>query len=163
MKVSIFTDASVDNARNIGGFAFYIGCVAGKIQKAGKLKNVGKIPDSLVAELYAIGNALHTLKHSKFTPITNVIIYSDSLISVQLLNGDRNGLKDKDKRDIVDEIYFLMMEICLREGKSIRYVDTMFSFKHIKAHSGKKDKMSLINQWCDKNARKYMKTKETIK
>jgi len=40
MKISIFTDASLEHTYGVGGFAFYIGCQVGKIQKAGSLKDV---------------------------------------------------------------------------------------------------------------------------
>lgn len=162
MKVSIFTDASV--VQNHCGYAFYIGCTAGKIQKAGKLKI--RTTNVLIAEMHCIANALHTLKHSKFNPITKVWIYSDSLMSIYAIN-DAIRLKDNEHRAVVDEIRFLMMEICLRENRSIRDINKMFSLNHIKAHTGKSDKLSKINQWCDVNARYYARpikpTKKKLK
>ena len=153
MKISIFTDASIEAASGAGGFAFYIGCVNGKLQKAGTLK--AHCDNIALAELHCIANALYTLKHSKFKPISKVWIFTDSLIAVNVLEGKvppfKKGL------EVIDEIKFLMMEICLRECKLIRDVKKMFVFEHVKAHTKGKDRKSEINAWCDKNARIYMK------
>lgn len=155
MKVSIFTDASVHSELQKAGFAFYIGCQAGKIQKAGKLKV--ETSNSTTAELHCIANAVYTLLHSKFTPITKVFIYSDSKGCLNAITGESRSFKEKEVRKVLDEINLLMMEICLKHGKSIRSVNTFFELIHVKAHTRKKDKLSQINDWCDQNARRYMR------
>lgn len=125
------------------------------IKKAGVLR--AKTNQVEVAEMHCIANALHTLKHSKFAPITSVHIYTDSLIAYNIINNQKRkaNFTPVDYSHVVDEIYFLMMEICLREGKSIRDVKKVFTFNHVKAHTGQTDKMSLINDWCDKEAKRY--------
>lgn len=155
MKISIFTDASIEFTRGAGGFAFYIGCVNGKLQKSGILKTT--TTNIALAELHCIANALYTLKHSKFEPIGKVWVFTDNAASAYILENYSRGFKESELRSVVEEIRFLAMEICLREGKSIREVRTIFTFQHIKAHTGKKDRMSEINAWCDKNAKMYMK------
>jgi ribonuclease HI len=155
MKISIFTDASIEFTKGAGGFAFYIGCINGKLQKAGTLKAV--TTNICLAELHCIANALYTLKHSKFKPISKVWLFTDNKASSDMLENNFRGFREPELRDVVEEIRFLCMEICLRENKSIRDVKTMFTFQHIKAHTGKKDRMSEINAWCDKNAKMYMK------
>jgi ribonuclease HI len=152
MKVSIFTDASV--RFKWCGDAFYIGCRIGKIQKAGRLKVRTNKTD--LAELHCIANAVYTLKHSKFTPIDKVFIYCDSASSVNVLNGLARFV-DEEKRKVVDEIHFLMIEVCVKHGKTMRDLDTFFEVSHIKAHTGKDDIFSKINDWCDKNAKLYSK------
>lgn len=151
MKISIFTDASVRNP--ICGYAFYIGCRTGKLQKAGKLKYEGR--DTGIAELHCVANALFTLKHSKFAPITKVWLYCDRMDVVDNLNGANRGYKNIELRKVIDECHFLMMEICMREGRSIRDMEEMFSVNHIKAHTGNTDILSRINHWCDYNAKLY--------
>lgn len=154
MKISIFTDASVDTTKGTGGYAFYIGCVKGKIMKAGILKSAS---NSGIAELQCLGNALHTLKYCKFKPITNVMVYCDMLMAVTVMNGESRNFKDPILRTIVEEINFLMLEICIIEKVNIRNVRKFFTFQHVRAHTGNKDKLSIINNWCDKNAIKYRK------
>ena len=153
MKISIFTDASVSHEYNVGGYAFYIGCVEGKIQKAGIFR--GKISaDTNVAELKCIANALHTLLHAKFSPATSVFIFTDSLSSIHHINN-KARFKTIPERDLVDEIKLLMMEYCQKHLIPIRNYRKLFNFQHIKAHTKKKDKPSLINHWCDKQANAY--------
>jgi|GEM_PF-4805857 len=154
MKLSIFTDASFITG-SPAGYAFYIGCTKGMIKKAGIFKYPAKSP--MVAELHCLANAIHTLKHCKFRPITSVFVYCDVIDVVNAINGERNNFKDKDLRDIVDEINFLMLEICIQAGVNIRNVRKFFTFTHVKAHTKQKDKFSLINNWCDREAVKYRK------
>lgn len=155
MIVSIFTDASVNSQLEKAGFAFYIGCKAGKIQKAGKLKiDTG---ECTTAELHCIANAVYTLLHCKFEPITKVFIYSDSKGCLNAISGESRSFRSKEVRDVLKEINILMMEICLKHGKSIRQVNSFFELAHVKAHNKKQDKLSIINSWCDHNSRKYMR------
>lgn len=158
MKVSIFTDASCIG--NSSGFAFYIGCTAGKIQKAGKLKT--ETGDINIAEMHCLANALHCLKHCKFKPVTSVHVYMDALITVDYMNGVNRGFKADRFKTVQDEVFFLMLDICIANGHPIRSVNKIFSYHHIRAHTGNQDKLSLINNWCDVNARKYaaIKTKK---
>lgn len=151
MKISIITDASCIG--NSSGFAFYIGCTAGKIQKAGKLKTeTGNIS---IAEMHCLANALHTLKFCKFKPVTSVHVYMDAIITVDYMNDKSRGFKGDEHKRIQDEIFFLMLDICIANGHPIRSVNKIFYYHHIRAHTGNKDKLSLINNWCDVNARKY--------
>lgn len=159
MKVSVFTDASVQPTTRKAGFAFYIGCKTGKLMKAGKLKTATS--DALIAELHCIANALHTLKLSQFTGITKVWLFSDSAMSVDILSGTAREFSDKKKRVVVREIEFLMIEICMKNGFSLRDVHAFFTIKHIKAHTGKGDRYSRINAWCDRNAKEYTKSRPT--
>lgn len=167
MRLSIFTDASVDHRSETAGFAFYIGCKEGKIQKAGKLKVETK--KSHVPELHCIANALYTLLHSKFAGVTSVYIYTDSQISINAISLENRTFKRDEIANVVTEIDFLMMEICLKYGKSIRSVKTFFKLNHVRAHTYNTDKLSVINNWCDENAKKYMrlavkeKNKKSIK
>ncbi len=159
MKITIITDASI--VRGKCGFAFYIGCTKGKIQRAGELKMTGS--DTVLAEFNCIANALHMLKHSKYAPITKVWLWCDNIMCVKVIKGEIRTFRSLSHRQITDEIHFLMMEICLREGKSIRTIDAMFEVNHIQGHTGNKDKLSVIQNWCDENARKYAKQKTTKK
>lgn len=152
MKVTIFTDASVRFKQC--GYAFYIGCKIGKIQKAGKLKIKTHKVD--LAELHCLANAVYTLKHCKFSPIEKVFIYCDNDTVVNSMYS-KILFSDPEKRKVVDEIHFLMMDICVKHGLTIRDIETFFEIRHIKAHTGQSDIYSKINDWCDKNAKVYSK------
>jgi ribonuclease HI len=149
--VTINTDASFRSGS--AGYAFWIVCNAGKIQKAGEIKlKVAGIND---AEMMCIANTIHTLKHSKFKEIEKVIINTDSQISIDYLSGRSRPKHGSTISNVVDETYFNMLEVCLKYGKSIREVKHVFEFRHVKAHSGKKDSRSYVNDWCDKESKKY--------
>ena len=151
MQVTINTDASFK--QGYGGYAFWIVCDAGKIQKAGKIKE--PCLGSSDAEAMCITNAIYTLKHSRFTEITKVIINTDSEPSIHLLSGTiKAGVKTAISK-VIEECKLLMMEICLANGLSIRDYKTVFELRHVKAHSGKKDSRSFVNEWCDQEAKRY--------
>lgn len=153
MLITINTDASVKDG--FAGYAFWIVCDSGKIQKAGKLKN--KVHGSTDAETMCIANAIHTLKHSKFNGISKIIVNTDSQHSIDLLSNKTRCRTNTEMFNIVEECRYNMMELCLKLGRSIRDVDSIFEFRHVKAHNGKKDARSFVNDWCDKEAKKYCK------
>lgn len=153
MIVTINTDASL-LANKYAGYAFWIVCNDGRIQKAGKIKEIIKSPSD--AELCCIANALYILSKSKWKGISKVIVNTDSKISIDSLNGT-SGIpsNNKFKRKCYDEAMFSMMEILIKSGRSIREVYTFFEFRHVKAHSGVKDARSVVNEWCDQQSKKY--------
>lgn len=152
MIVTVNTDASC--VEGFGGYAFWIVCDAGKIQKAGKLKSKSK--NTTLFEMMCIANALYTLLHSKFTPITKIIINTDSQSSIDFLTFSKTNATEA-CRKLAEECYFTMLELCLKNGKSIRDVKKFIEFRHVKAHTKNKDKRSYVNEWCDKEAKKYAK------
>lgn len=151
MLATINTDASFKDG--YAGYAFWIVCDAGKIQKAGEIKK--KVGGSTDAEAMCITNAIHTLKHSRFNEVRKVIINTDSQSSIDLLTGKTRGSASSEIVKAIDECRLLMMEFCLQIGKSIRDVDKVFELRHVKAHTKKKDSRSFVNEWCDKEAKKY--------
>lgn len=149
MKATIITDASVNaKTRNATG-AFYIGCKLGKIQKVQVLKV--KTNSSNTAELHTITNAIYTLSRSKWEGIKQVEIYSDNLHTCKALNGIKNHVGIDLKA--LEEVRFLMYEFCFRQGLDIRTADKVFKFIHIRAHTGAADKHSVIQDWCDSEAK----------
>lgn len=147
MLITINTDASW--IEGFAGYAFWIVCDAGKIQKAGKIKS--KVKGSQQAEMMCICNALHTLKHSRFKGINKVIINTDSEPCILALKNFKSSFEG------AKECLYMMMEICVANGMTLRDSNKMFELRHVKAHTGKKDKRSFVNEWCDKESRKYCK------
>jgi len=39
----------------------------------------------------------------------------------------------------------------------------LYEFRHVKAHSGKNDARSFVNEWCDKEAKKWMRYSLNLK
>jgi ribonuclease HI len=153
MRLTINTDASVREGH--AGYAFWIVCDAGKIQKAGMIKRL--VNGSTDAEIMCIANALHTLKHSRFKGLTSIIINTDSTQSISFITNKTRPSVNSDIYKGVQECNFLMMELCQQNGFSIRETDKLFSMRHVKAHSKNKDSRSYVNDWCDKESKKYSK------
>jgi ribonuclease HI len=148
--ISIFTDASCNTTSKNCGYAFYIGGRGIKIQRAGVLKV--KTNNSTIAEVHCIANALHVLVNNVPKKFQRVTIYSDCKYFIQAINGDNRGFRDTELQDVLQEIRFLCMEYCIAQDISIRKYLEAFSFVHIKAHTRKGDKPTLINAWCDRTA-----------
>src|SRR5690606_21656384 len=84
MLVTINTDASCFQHK-YSGYAFYIICNDGKIQKAGMLKDEMNATE---AEYACLCNALYTLLHSRFKGITKVVVNTDCLYVIKTVSGE---------------------------------------------------------------------------
>lgn len=153
MLVTINTDASFNHENKFGGFAFWIKSSAFKIQKAGYFKDTCLNPTE--AEMKCIINALHVLLSSHNT-VTRIIINTDSLNSIHIINNDRININkyglhfgDKLRRKFIkiQKSYHRTLNIQLR---------------HVKAHSNVNDARSYVNEWCDKHAKAYMWRKTNL-
>lgn len=153
MVVSIFTDISIDRRNLQGGFAFYIGCRSGQIRRSGALKDASK--EANTAEAHCIVNALTVLISSNLRAKT-INIYTDN---TDVINCFYNAKLHQAVRggqhffNGVCEIKLAMAEYCVSRGMKVRDYKTAFSLLHVKAHTGKDDKMSVINDWCDTESR----------
>lgn len=147
MLVTINTDASWHPTEKIGAFAFWAVSDIFKIQKAGYFRDPCKDPTE--AEAKAILNAIHVIT-SSHQGITRIIFNTDSLNAKAIFENDRKHIN----------------RFGLHWGKSLRHKfrkifkeydgSFKFEFRHVKAHSGKDDKRSYVNEWCDTNAKFYM-------
>ncbi len=144
--ITINTDASFHPEKKVGGYAFYIICDLFKIQKSGRFKKNPKNPEE--AEMMCMANALHTLLHQKELPLTKIIVInSDCLNSFHKI-----GLK---KEGIGKMIAKILKEV--RQKTSENNILPNYDFRHVKAHNGTPDARSWVNNWCDKEAKKWMR------
>lgn len=153
MLVTINTDASFHPDFKVGAYAFWVVCNEFKLQKAGYLKKLCKNPDE--AEMNCIINALHQTLSSK-VKISKIIINTDSLNSIRVFENDKEGVKKyqlhiwKSKRKLFNKIKHDY------KGRERISNSIDIEFRHVKAHSGVKDKRSYVNEWCDKNAKRFL-------
>lgn len=144
MIVTVNTDASFREGS--AGYAFWIVCNLGRIQKGGKLRGVIRSPHD--AETMAIANALHTLVHAKFDGIRKVIVNTDCLPAIaSIKKTDNEKRKVKVLAALKVKQYILVLK---SKGISVE-------FRHVKAHNGAPDARSRVNEWCDRTAKHYMK------
>ena len=139
----IYTDGAVSNntrgsSKSVGGIGIYFG--------RRDPRNLGErfleYPvTNQRAEIWAIVRALQIIIDEKLNVKTDlkIVIYSDSMYALNILNGSWNA---KENRDLVN--------IGLRLMKHIHNIE----LKHIRAHTGKKDIHSKGNDMADKLAQK---------
>jgi|GEM_PF-1981276 len=87
------------------------------------------------AEIWACVRALEIIRDEINLDETKVVIYSDSMYAINILTRQ---WKAKDNLDIIKIAWSLMIPGIV--------------FKHIRAHTGKKDKHSVGNSWADRLA-----------
>lgn len=140
--ITINTDASFNHEHKVGGYAFYIVCDLFKIQKGGRFKNHPRTPEE--AEIMCIGNAIATLLAQKELPACKWLV----------INTDCTGGMDKirmQKTPLSIEVNKLWSKLIVKLGSKKN------KFRHVKAHNGTPDARSWVNDWCDKEAKKWMR------
>lgn len=145
--ITINTDASFHPIYKVGGYAFYIVCDLFKIQKGGMFKKKAK--NAQDCEAMAIANALHTLLAQKELPSTTyIVINSDCIGAYKSVGLKREG------------IYRMTAEALrsLRKRTASKKGVPKFDFRHVKAHNGTPDARSYVNDWCDNEAKKWMRS-----
>lgn len=147
--ITINTDASFHPVHKIGGYAFYIICDLFKIQKGGMFKKQPKT--AMEAEMMCMANALYTLLSQKELPSAKlIVINSDCLFSFE-------KIKRKSQNSIGRTVAQILRDVRIKT--SFRgVVKPEFEFRHVKAHSNKDDARSHVNAWCDREAKKWMRT-----
>lgn len=140
--ITINTDASFSHQYKKGGYAFWIVCDVFKIQKSGMFKTNPK--SALEAEMMCMANALYMLATQKELPETKIIVIN----SDALLAFDRVGLKKQGLGKVVAKY--------LKQVR-VRTFCNKYEFRHVKAHNGTPDARSFVNNWCDKEAKKWMR------
>lgn len=138
--ITINTDASYYNEHKIGGYAFWIVCDLFKITNGGKFKR--EIYGPSEAETYCIGNAIARLLAQKELPeVEFLIINTDSKTSIRDIRQQRS-----EAGKTVNKLWRELLQ---------RLKPKVHQFRHIKAHSGKNDARSYVNEWCDREAKRW--------
>jgi len=146
MLVTINTDASFHSQYKIGAYAFWIVCDAGKIMHAGAFKS--KVTNSTEAEIMCVANALSVLHKSSFEGVRKVIINTDcQTYSAFVRNSNRRQSETVAK--LVGVKTLLVQKYNLQKG--------WFDVRHVKAHDGIDEKRKWVNNWCDEQAKYWLK------
>lgn len=151
MLVTINTDASYAKFSQRGSYAFWITSNLGKITRYGVFKKKMNRPE--VAEFMCIINAVYSLSISSFTGVSKVIVNTDCLNVIHLLNGDdvmirRYNLNSWGKHYV--KIFNDMVNSSSLKGVTIEY-------RHVKAHTSTASRREWVNEWCDKYAKAALK------
>lgn len=141
-SVTIFTDASYDSRRKIGGYAYQIIGEFPPVKAYGGFKK--EMHSIHQCELGAICKALYRLFYELGIP-KGITIYSDSLSAIEMLNEEGG-------HELYDDIaQWARNEIQKRDIRTL-------SLRHVPAHTGLTDGKYKANEWCDRFAKKAMKT-----
>ncbi len=148
MIVTINTDASFTHKFNRGSFAMWIVSNQGRLKQGGMLKQEMKTPWE--AEMQAIVNAIYVLRGLPWINVHRVICNTDCLNAIHLFQNDvreirYHSLLNKRSKKIVKR--FISVSGPFRG---------MIEFRHVKAHSGKDDARSYVNEWLDREAKFHM-------
>ena len=141
--VTVNTDASFHPTHKTSGYAFWIKADDFVLRAAGEFSNK-KPANSLEAELFCIANALFTLQKiaPKKKPFDHIVINTDCKFAIGQI-GKNKGPAAKEINKILDNII----------GKR----NIKVKFKYVAAHTGINDARSVVNEWCDAEAKKWMR------
>lgn len=140
--LTINTDASFCPHGKVGGYAFYIICDSFKITKSGAFKK--KLQNPSDAELKCIINALHTVDVQRLPKVDVVIINTDSMNCI-------TGIENANTGKLYGKAKVLINNIKTKTGaKEVK-------MKHVRAHTNKNNARSWVNEWCDQQAKVWMK------
>lgn len=145
MLVTINTDASYIDG--FAGYAFWIVCNEFKVTKAGILRKKVKRPE--IAEFKCIINALHILFKNDCKNVSKIIFNTDCLNVIHCLTGNKKAIS-KYKLNISSFSELTLMFNSIMKGKDIEV-----EFRHVQSHTGLNDARSYVNEWCDREAKKY--------
>lgn len=145
--ITINTDASFHPTKKVGGYAFYIVCDLFRITKSGAFRRSPKT--AMEAEMMCMANALHTLLNQPELPTVNlIVINSDCLFSFEKIGLKKSGVG----KTVAQILRQVRLQMAFRGS-----VLPEFDFRHVKAHNGTPDARSWVNDWCDKEAKKWMR------
>lgn len=145
--ITINTDASYSSKYKIGTYAFYIVCDTFKIKSGGIFKCAPSNP--MEAEMMCMANALHTLLVQHELPQTSIlVINSDCLFSFQHITR-------KSKLPIGRKVASILKQVRNRTLLN-GCIMPKYEFRHVKAHNGTPDARSHVNEWCDREAKRWM-------
>lgn len=150
MTVTINTDASFSARHNRGTYAFWIRSDEGKISLSGVLR--AKCKRAEVAEFKCIINALHTLIHSEWKGIERIVINTDCLNVIHLMNDNRKAIRRYRLRSWGEPLVEKFREIKSKSRLSRNSID----IRHVRAHVSTESSRQWVNDWCDTNAKRQM-------
>jgi len=141
--ITINCDASYHPKHKTAGYAFYIVCDLFKVHHSGMFKK--QHPDSAnEAEMMCMGNAIAALLTMKELPTAKwIILNGDCQRAFKCILSKQGALGNK-----INKLWKDLIVKTKCQKHAMRYV---------KAHNGSPDKRSAANEWCDREAKKWMR------
>jgi ribonuclease HI len=144
MWVTIIADASYCPDTGKAGYGFWIASQRGKMGGDGVLK--GKIENNIAAEMMALLNAVDAARKSNLVHKNDsVLMQTDCQPAIDAFKGLRQSITSQEKR-----LVRWYKDFCNEHNLHIR-------FKHVKGHTDNEDARYVVNNICDRKARKNMR------
>lgn len=141
--VTINTDAGFYPIEKIGSFAYWIKGDNLFLSGSGVFKNLCKNPTE--AETKALINAVSVLIQSGYTDITKVIFNRDNIYAKSSKNGNE-----------LEKMLYEKLRV-LRQKCKYTGSEPFYEYRHVRAHTNKKNARSWVNDWCDKECKRQLR------
>lgn len=148
LLVSIFTDASYCHRTRAAGWAAWIKCNGQTTRIARPFK--ASIEGPTDAEIGAAANALcFSIASLKLGVADRIVLQTDCIVVIHALDFNKNY--PSQKRAFVRVCRDAIQDTFKRYGRP------GIDIRHVRAHQGKIDPSSAVNDWVDKASREQMR------
>ncbi len=169
MLITIFSDASMCEKRNVGGWAAWLRCDRRRYPFRTGGPFTVRVNDTAMAESMAVVNALASgIAQGFVEPEDVVLIQTDNNSVMGVLEGtvvrrmskavrERKGLTRAQAKRLVRD---RNAEIGIVSSVFLSYVaknSLTIRWRHVKGHRGNVDRRSAVNTYCDQQARIHMR------
>jgi len=167
--ITLFSDASMCERRNVGGWAAWLRCDRHRYPYRTGGAFAVRVNDTAMAESMAVVNALASAIREGFIEAEDVVlIQTDNNSVMGVLEGtvvrrmskavrERKGLtRNQAKRVVRDRnaeigmVSAMFLSYVARHSLTVRW-------RHVKGHRGTVDRRSAVNTYCDEQARIHMR------
>ena len=144
MWVTIIADASYCPDTGKAGYGFWIASQRGKRGGDGIIET--DVENNIAAEMMALLNALHVARKAELIlEHDSVLLQTDCQPAIDAFKGRRQSITQQEK-DLVS------WYTKFREEHSLH-----IRLKHVKGHTAREDARYVVNNICDKKARRNMR------
>jgi ribonuclease HI len=151
MLVTINTDASFNRKYKKAAYAFWIVCNEERYRFAAMIKQPVSRPEE--AEFMAIINAVHGLGFLRLRAIHKIIINTDCLNVIHLINRDKAKIAEYKLAKWGEPLYEKYLAVLKQFNLDAAEIEP----RHVEAHKGSDTKRKWVNDWCDKTAKKVLR------
>lgn len=152
MTIIINTDASYHPKYNVGAFAFWIVCNAGRRIQSGPLRSVKNAMD---AELQAIGNALHAVHEDKHKKIDKIFINTDCKYAILAITAGKHigrcGETVRKVKKIIQTVASTHIDMS-KKGEIKKFI----IWRYVPAHTDGNTKREWVNNKMDSLAKEAL-------
>lgn len=144
MWITIIADASYCPDTGKAGYGFWIASQRGKMGGDGVLK--GEVENNIAAEMMALLNALDAaLKSNLVHKNDSVLMQTDCEPAIDAFKNLRQSTSSQEKR-----LVKWFKDFCKEHNLHVR-------LKHVKGHTDNEDARYVVNNICDRKARRNMR------